>query len=633
MSRIGTRSRYELWYGRDEPPLEPRVLRAGPLLAELHGCDLRYVRSSSNEVVRRVYMAVRDLNWGTLPVTVESLEVEEGDDSFRVRFDARNTKDEIDFAWTGTIEGTNDGVVSYELDGVAGSAFSYAKIGLCIHHPFRESAGRLFRGEAPTTPVGGALPSFIGPQIHLRDEGWDLPLFEPVSWLEIDLPRAERVRFDFEGDLFEMEDQRNWTDGSFKTSSTPASLGYRFQLERGGRIRQRLAFHVEGATGRPAARQRPATTVRVGDRIGIAVPPIGIGSASHAAGLGERDVERLRALRPAHLRVDLRPGELERLARVSAEAAAIGCALEVALFANGDDAFAGAALETLHSSEVPVARLLVFDDGTEVTPLDILDRIRAAAGDMRVGGGTNVYFNELNRNRPDPERMAVVAYSMNPQIHAFDELSLVEALEAQAETVRSAHAFCGPTPVAVTPVTLRPRFNAVATVEEAATEALPWEVDPRQMSLFGAAWTLGSVASLAPARVESLTYFETTGPRGVLECEERALPAFPSTAGEVFPLYHVLADVCDLRGAEIVESAPDDPLSIASLAARRDDGGSTLLLANLGARPKAVRLDPGTGPAVVTRLNERTAPRRNTERVAGLTELAIGPFETVRIDA
>src|SRR5262249_42243488 len=155
--------------------------------------------------------------------------------------------------------------------------------------------------------------------------------------------------------------------------------------------------------------------------------------------------------------------------------------------------------------------------------------------------------------------------SMNPQIHAFDELSLVEALEAQAETVRSANAFCGATPLAVTPITLRPRFNAVATVEEAATEAtLPWEVDPRQMSLFGAAWTLGSVASLAPTGVESLTYFETTGPRGLLECEERPLPAFPSTAGELFPLFHVLADVCELHGAEILEAATDDPLSIAS---------------------------------------------------------------------
>ena len=56
------RSKYEVWYGRDEPPLEPRLLRAGPLLVELHGPDLRYIRSGANEVVRRIYMAIRDLN-------------------------------------------------------------------------------------------------------------------------------------------------------------------------------------------------------------------------------------------------------------------------------------------------------------------------------------------------------------------------------------------------------------------------------------------------------------------------------------------------------------------------------------------------------------------------------------------
>ena len=56
---------FRLWYGRDEPPPEVRVLRAGPLLLELHGSDLRYARSSRNEVVRRIYMAVRDLNWNT----------------------------------------------------------------------------------------------------------------------------------------------------------------------------------------------------------------------------------------------------------------------------------------------------------------------------------------------------------------------------------------------------------------------------------------------------------------------------------------------------------------------------------------------------------------------------------------
>ena len=628
-----TRSRYELWYGRDEPPREPRVLRAGPLLAELHGCDLRYVRSGSNEVVRRIYMAIRDLNWGTLPVVLERQDVEEGDDSFLVRFEARNTKHEIDFSWTGTIEGTSDGVVSYEMDGVAASAFPFAKIGLCIHHPSRETAGRLFRGSAPTTPVGGELPRLIGPQIHLPDEGWDLPLFEPVSWFEIDLPHGERVRFDFEGDLFEMEDQRNWTDGSFKTSSTPAALGYHHEVSPGDRIRQRLTFRVGHATGPPKRRAEPVALVRVAGPTGERVPPVGLSVSSHAGPLSRGEIERLRALQPAHLRVDLRPGGLDSLTRAAEEASAIGCALEVALIANRDDAFGDSVIEALRRSDVPVARLLVFDDDTEVTPLQSLERVRAAADNVRVGGGTNIYFNELNRNRPDPEELAVIAYSVNPQIHAFDELSLVEALEAQGETVRSARAFAGRTPVAVTPVTLRPRFNAVATVEETgADDELPWEVDPRQMSLFGAAWTLGSVASLAEAGVESLTYFETTGPRGVMESEQPPLPAFPSKPGDVFPLYHVLTDVCALRGGDILASTVEEPLSLASLAVRRADDGTTLLLANLEARTKSVRLDPPFTYAALQRLSETTTPARRLESVTDLAQLTLSPFETVRLD-
>ena len=120
------RSPYELWYGRDEPPVEARTLRAGPLLVELRGPDLRYARTASNEVVRRIYMAIRDLNWNTLPVTVGEPEIEEGDGEFRVRFAARNTQGDIVFSWNATIEGTRDGTISYELDGKAESAFGFA---------------------------------------------------------------------------------------------------------------------------------------------------------------------------------------------------------------------------------------------------------------------------------------------------------------------------------------------------------------------------------------------------------------------------------------------------------------------------------------------------------------------------
>ncbi len=351
-------------------------LRAGPLLVELHGPDLRYARSARNEVVRRVYMAIRDLNWNTLPVELGELDVDDRGDEFSVRFSARNTQDDIDFSWTGTIEGTRDGAISYAMDGTAGSAFAFAKIGLCIHHPWRETAGRLFRGAAPSTPVGGELPRFIGPQIHLADEGWDLPLFDPVEWLEIDLPHGERVRFDFEGDLFEMEDQRNWTDGSFKTSSTPASLGYHHTIEPGGRVFQRLTFRVENATGPPRPRGAATAELRLGGPLGLTVPPVGLG---YGGPLEERDLELVRALDPAHIRVDLRPGE--RLDELPFP-------LELALFVNGDESVLDEAAKAAR-----VERVLVFDDSAEVTPLDLVDRVRGRSPDAVVGGGTNVYFN------------------------------------------------------------------------------------------------------------------------------------------------------------------------------------------------------------------------------------------------
>jgi hypothetical protein len=72
--------------------------------------------------------------------------------------------------------------------------------------------------------------------------------------------------------------------------------------------------------------------------------------------------------------------------------------------------------------------------------------------------------------------------------------------------------------VAVTPVTLKRRYNPDATGEQPATPPgeLPWNVDARQPSLFAAAWTLGSLAYLAGSGAARLTYYETTGMRGVL---------------------------------------------------------------------------------------------------------------------
>src|SRR5690242_19716779 len=104
-------------------------------------------------------------------------------------------------------------------------------------------------------------------------------------------------------------------------------------------------------------------------------------------------------------------------------------------------------------------------------------------------------FCELNRTRPDHHTADAIFYSIVATVHAVDDLSLVETPGAQRETVVSARAFAHGRPLVVSPITLRRRFNAHATAEEAAPVEgeLPDSVDARQLSLLGAAWTAASV--------------------------------------------------------------------------------------------------------------------------------------------
>jgi hypothetical protein len=206
--------------------------------------------------------------------------------------------------------------------------------------------------------------------------------------------------------------------------------------------------------------------------------------------------------------------------------------------------------------------------------------------------------------------MEVVGYTINPQVHAFDNASLTETLAGQAETVRSARAIAGERPLAVGPVTLRPRFNPNSTgpEPEPAPGELPPSVDYRQPSLFAAGWLAGSVNALANAGVDSLTYFETTGWKGLVERRGHPLrlPAFHSWPGMVFPVYHVLADIAEFRDGEVLPLTVDDALRVQALALR-DGDRVRVILANMTGDPIQVVLEvPGMGETWVRRLDDET---------------------------
>jgi D-apionolactonase len=360
-------SRNVLLHGVDDPPQELSTLRAGPLAAALDGVALRYVRAGDVEIVRRVYVAVRDRNWNTIPGVPGDVEVEAGSDSFQVTFSVRHTSHDVDFSWRGRIAGSDDGRIMYVFDGAAERDLLYNRIGICVLHPPRETAGRPFVARTREGEVRGEFPLEIGPQRF--EDGVYVPLFPSFDRLEIELA-AGAVRFEFEGDLWEDEDQRNWTDASFKTYCTPLARGFPHELKAGEKIVQSVTVSADDVSA-AAPEADGSLSLRVGGGLARSLPALGLSAAGGGEPLTSREVELLRWLRLDHLRIEVRLHEAgweDVFLRALEDRERLEWPLELALFVLPDH---GGELERLASliASVPVARVLVAHaEGRSATP-------------------------------------------------------------------------------------------------------------------------------------------------------------------------------------------------------------------------------------------------------------------------
>jgi hypothetical protein len=542
----------------------PRVVRAGPASALLDGAFLRRIRVGPHEVLRGVYAAVRDQHWGTVEPTFSRYELEQGADSFRLRFTAEHRRGEIDFVWDGEYVGEPSGRMVFRLDGICRTSFLKNRIGFCVLHP-PELAGTPYVRQTPAGPIEEVFPERISPRRDVADIDAIRHRAGPIG-----------VELRFDGERFDMEDQRNWTDASYKTFCTPLARPYPVRVEAGQRISQTvtLELRVPPGAGTPLADESGPDVV-VGDRVVGTLPPIGLGVAFDGRPLSPGAVERLRVLRPAHLRVelDLRGHDWRGVLRAaSADAAALGAGLDVAVLTDEAGTGIEAAAAALASSPVPVVRFAPFAEQVWLTTHPLVARARAAGVRAPIGGGSRTDFAQLNMQQalvPFHE-LEFVAYAINPQVHAFDDLSIVETIGVQSATVTSAAALAGGRPIVAGPLTLRPRFHAYATAPE------PPEADPRQATPFTAAWTVGSLHRLAAAGAAALTYFETAGPGGVVE-----------DSGAPYPVYDALAAAVPHTGAELLDVALHDPLAVEALALRRG-AHIFLLVANLTPDPRRV---------------------------------------------
>ena len=157
-------------FGTDEPPVETRLLRAGPLSVELDAGNLRYIRYDGHEAIRAVSYVVRDRYWGTFNAEIENLEVEETADGFTITYDAECKDATQSFRYAAKITGNADGTLRFEGVGSPVTDFLTNRTGFVVLHPVAGVSG--FPAEVEHVDgrvVKTAFPERIDPKQPIMD--------------------------------------------------------------------------------------------------------------------------------------------------------------------------------------------------------------------------------------------------------------------------------------------------------------------------------------------------------------------------------------------------------------------------------------------------------------------------------
>ncbi|MBM9469399.1 hypothetical protein [Nakamurella leprariae] len=587
----------------------PVPLAHGRWTAELRNDELADIAHDGVVLLRAVRVVVRDQDWGTVPPHRRSLDIEPAGDSLLIRLRVDHGEADASaplLSWDGEIEFSPSGL-AVRATCRARAPFRRNRIGLVVLHPMSD-AGRRF---TVTDPAGaehdGAFPVEIGPHQPLRDVA-------ALRWSTGHL----QARLALTGDVFETEDQRNWTDASFKTYSTPLTEPFPVAVQPGDEIVQTATLTVT-TLGEPARTEPgPVTPARLtlGDPAGV-LPEIALAASTavldpvdvharaalvHATGRGPHiDQPAEHVAPPGGAGGGLHgpgraPAGRPHLDRASAEAGRWSADLDVRLIAD-DPAAVTDALPAL--VELPVRRLGVFSPSTHVTEPELWQAVSSSDGGAvpagALVGGARSHFTELNRQLHRlPTDLPALTFSITPQMHTIEREHIVDSVGAQRVVATNAVRLAAGRPVDIGPVTLKPRFNAVATT--AGLPVVPDDSDPRvqtsdprQGTPFAAAWLIASVDALAVPGVRSLTLMETTGPRGLR----------PMADGPVYPAWTAAAWLTELAGRAgrpVLGALPD---RVSALAA--DVGDETvLLIANLDRTTVTITLDLPACRAVLT---------------------------------
>lgn len=588
---MGEPNRNVSFYGTAEPPQALREVNIGSLSLLYSHESLRRLTWRGTELVRGITWPIRDANWGTYSAEILDEQIEYDADRFNVKLRFSVADGRLDCLLNVAAESSGEVTVDLTMTPVDGS-FSTNRAGLTVLHPINGIAGNPLSvthsdGKNENTKFPGLI-SFDQPVMDIQRLNYSVG--------------DKQADITFDGEIFEMEDQRNWSDASYKTYCVPLVFPFTYTLE--SPITQSIHLKCTGGvdTDKNQSNSPLSADVSVNrvPQVGLVVQPGWTGDTKTHAVIGKSGVTHFL------MRVGSEPSStfLSDCANLSTIS---GAPIDAEIVLDNSQPVADALLHTAESfskSGVSPERVLAlpapylqshqptgpWPEGP--TPSDVCKAARSAFPMAKIGAGMMTNFTELNRCRPDPDSCDYISHANTAIVHAGDDLSVLETLETLPQVFESAEALAAGKPYRLGLVSIGMRSNPYGEdVAENPTQIRRTMAreDPRQRGLFGAAWAVGVLAATEGSAVETLCLAAPTGPFGIAYTpQDYPQIGFDGSDALVYPLYHVVHEACRMAGAKRLSfsSLPD---GLSAFGAQLN-GDKCAMLANVTDRSQSVSI-------------------------------------------
>jgi hypothetical protein len=407
------------------------------------------IYSAGHEIVRRIFVTVRDRNWQEVAPTHWETKVDP--EHGTVSLVALHKSDLVDFEWRGMLEIAPDHrSVHFAFEGKARRDMDVCRLGLIVLHPPEAMIGSRVTARSEQAEASVTIPRQISPQPIV--DGVPGALTEPFSELKIERTGFGVLKLSFGGDLFELEDQRNWGDASFKSYCTPLRLGYPRAVAEGTRIAHRVDIRFEPAVLDGREEQ---TSPRASSKTGVLeFPKLGCEWRKDLSlTTGEAIPTSYR-----HYYIDATEASgldnVRSLLEWSPHAR-----IEVGVDAQDHRALPSHQLALVREHIAQIKRVLVYGSGTGLPSAWAIESWRrvvqeATSSQVPVLAATRGYYVEYNRSAPLAAPTQGIAFPLTATVHSDEVDTIVDNAATVADMASTAKQLMRAAELAIVPLAL-----------------------------------------------------------------------------------------------------------------------------------------------------------------------------------